>query len=170
MRTQVKITERVLKLAQIEPPAQILDLGMGCGFASAHLRFQGYRTVGIDLNHLFLTYYKIPELNPIQSDMRTFSFKPNSFDAIISISAIQWILAERKFKRRRRYIQEVFQSCADCLKSHGKVIMQFYPKSDEAMKEFGGIVSDLNYFDGNFVVDNAHSPKKRKIFLLLEKK
>ena len=170
MRTQVKITERVMKLAQIPAPAQILELGMGCGFASTHLRFNGYKTVGLDINNIFLNYYDIPNLNPMHADMRFFGFRPNSFDLIISISAIQWILAETKYKRRMRFIKEVFTACASCLKPQGKVIMQFYPKSDASMKELGSIVSDLGFFDGTFIVDNAHSPKKRKIYLYLEKK
>lgn len=169
MRTQVKITERVMNLAQISPPALILDLGMGCGFASTHLQFQGYRTIGLDLNHMFLNYYDIPNLNPIHADMRHFHFKPHTFDLIISISAIQWVLAERKYKKRHRFIKEIFTACNACLKPNGKIIMQFYPKSDESMKEFGGVISDLGFFTGNFIVDNAHSPKKRKIYLYLEK-
>ena len=106
MRTQVKIARRVLALAKIRPPAQILDLGTGCGFASSYLHFEGYRTVGIDLNALFLNYYDIPHINPVQADMRNFGFQPNSFDLIISISAVQWVLAELKYKKRQRFICE----------------------------------------------------------------
>lgn len=169
MRIQEKITKRVIKIANIDPPATVLDLGMGCGFASTVLHFNGYRAVGLDLNELFLKYYEIPHLNPMHADMRYFGFKPDSFDLIISISAVQWLLAETKFKRRRRFIRELIESCAYCLKSGGKVVTQFYPKSDEAMKEFGAIISENSSFTGTFIIDNPESPRKRKIYLYLEK-
>ena len=48
--------------------------------------------------------------------------------------------------------------------------MQFYPKSDVVMKEFGSIISETELFDGTFIIDNTHSAKKRKIYLSLEKR
>ena len=99
MRIQEKITRRVVQIAQIDPPADVLDLGTGCGFSSTYLHYKGFRTVGVDLNALFLKYYETPHLNPIHADMRWFGFKKNTFDLIISISAVQWLLADPKIVR-----------------------------------------------------------------------
>ncbi|MHA1646210.1 MAG: class I SAM-dependent methyltransferase, partial [Promethearchaeota archaeon] len=110
MRIQEGITKRALKIVEIQPPARILDLGMGCGYASAYLQMQHYDTVGIDLNHDFLSFYSIPELNPIQADMRQFTFRPETFDMILSISAVQWILAEKNFELRKKYCTQLVQS------------------------------------------------------------
>ncbi len=169
MRIQEAITKRALRILEAEPPARVLDLGTGCGFASTYLRLKHYQPVGIDINPLFLKFYSIPELNPLLADMRQFAFRPDTFDFIISISAVQWVLAEPKLKKRRRYLQNITEICNFVLKPGGKIIMQFYPKSDAAMKEFGGIIADTEYFTGNFIIDNADIPKKRRIFLYLEK-
>ncbi len=170
MRIQEGITKRALRIIEIPAPALALDIGMGCGFASTFLRLNHYRTVGIDINQLFLTYYQISELNPVLADMRQFAFRPAYFDFIISISAVQWILAEKNSNLRKKYIQQFIEMCSFVLKPYGKVIIQFYPRSDDVMKEFGGIISDMNLFTGNFIIDNAETPKKRRIFLYLEKK
>jgi hypothetical protein len=38
------------------------------------------------------------------------------------------------------------------------------------MHEIGKIFNSTGQFNGNFVIDNPDNPKKRKIFLYLEKK
>ena len=92
IKTQEKITIRALELLSIEKTdALILDAGSGPGFASMYLNEIGYKTVAVDLISTFLFYYNIKELNPIVADMCFSPFKPNIFDAIISISALQWI-------------------------------------------------------------------------------
>ena len=169
MRIQEGITKRAVMIADLMPPALTLDLGMGCGFASTYLRLNHFRTVGLDLNREFLNFYHIPELHPIEADMRQFGFRPNQFDFIISISAIQWILAEAE-SPRRLHVRQLAKLCAWVLKPGGKAIFQFYPKSSDAMKEMGRIFADTELFKGNFIIDNADAPKKRRIFLYLEKK
>ena len=170
MRIQEKITKRALEIAKIEPPARILDLGMGCGFASTHMFLNKFQVVGIDLNLLFLSYYEIQHLNPIQSDMRDIGFRHGSFDLILSISAIQWVLAEKNESKRIKHLKKIADQCNLILKPKGKIIFQFYPKSDTSMHEIGKIFNSTGQFNGNFVIDNPDNPKKRKIFLYLEKK
>ncbi len=170
MRIQEKITKRALEIAKIEPPARILDLGMGCGFASTHMFLNKFQVVGIDLNLLFLSYYEIQHLNPIQSDMRDIGFRLGSFDLVLSISAIQWVLAEKNESNRIKHLKKIVDQCNLILKPKGKIIFQFYPKSDTSMHEIGRIFNNTGQFNGNFVIDNPENPKKRKIFLYLEKK
>jgi 18S rRNA (guanine1575-N7)-methyltransferase len=169
MRIQEKITQRILSIAQISPPAQILDLGMGCGFSTSAMFLRGYRTVGLDLSILFLRYLPIPELNPVHADMRQIPFAPASFDAIVSVSAIQWLLAEKNVIRRSNQLQYLATTTAELLRPGGKIILQFYPKSDDIMKELGAIFADIGKYNGTFIVDNLDSPKKRKIYLYCER-
>ena len=170
MRIQERITKRALEIAKIEPPARILDLGMGCGFASTHMFLNKFQIVGIDLNLLFLSYYEIQHLNPIQSDMRDIGFRERSFDLILSISAIQWVLAEKNENNRLKHLKMIADQCNLILNPKGKIIFQFYPKSDTSMHEIGKIFNSTGQFNGNFIIDNPDNPKKRKIFLYLEKK
>lgn len=170
MRIQEKITKRALEIVDINPPARVLDLGLGCGFASTYLHLNHFQVVGIDLNWKFLNYYQIRILNPIQADMRNSGFRPNSFDFIISISAVQWILAEKNEHIRKKHLKNLAEICNTALNSNGKIIIQFYPKSDDSMHELGTAFNQTGKFTGNFVIDNPGLPKKRKIFLYLQKK
>jgi hypothetical protein len=38
------------------------------------------------------------------------------------------------------------------------------------MENIGKIIRETTQFSGTFIIDNPNNPKKRKIFLLLEKK
>lgn len=170
MRIQEGITKRCLLLAQATPPALFLDLGAGCGFSSVYLNIKGFRTVGIDINRLFLSYYSLLETNPIEGDIRESAWRPQTVDYIISISAVQWILAEENEEKRQKYLRQFTEFCAQALKPQGKLVLQFYPKSDEAMMELGHAFLETEAFEGNFIIDNPDNPKKRRIFLLLNRK
>lgn len=169
MRIQEKIAHRVMQIADMEAPARVLDLGMGSGFSTCYFFLQKYQPVGIDINRLFLTSYPIDELNPIHADIRMLGFRPQSFDLIISISAIQWLLAEKIEKKRRQNLIHLAKQCGLILRTGGKMVVQFYPKSDSAMKEIGGIFADFGGFIGTFIIDNPDNPKKRKVFMYLER-
>ncbi|MHA1620085.1 MAG: class I SAM-dependent methyltransferase, partial [Promethearchaeota archaeon] len=170
MRIQEGITKRSLEILKATTPALILDIGMGCGFASIYLNLNGYRSVGIDLNRLFLNYYNLAEVNPTQADMRYIGMRSESVDYILSISAVQWLLAEENPQKREKELTLFAEFCAHVLKPQGKLLIQFYPKSDVAMDELGHIFNLTESFTGNFIIDNPYSPKKRRIFLFLEKK
>lgn len=166
---QEKITKRALDIIQAEPPALILDVGMGCGFSSSYLYINNFEVVGIDLMFDMLNYYDIPELNPINADMRCIPLRDGAFDYIISISAFQWILNKKNKNNRIETLKTIAQKFNALLKPNGKAVIQFYPLNLDFMKEIGSIFADYGSFRGNFVVDNPEGGPKRKIFLYLEK-
>jgi SAM-dependent methyltransferase len=167
MRIQEKITIRVLNLAELSAPATILDIGMGCGFSTSTALLNGFRMVGFDLNRLFLTFYPIAELNPIHADARYVPFRQRQFDAVISISAIQWIIAEKVPAIRKAHLEFFARNALEVVRPGGKVILQFYPKSDEIMRYVGSIFDATGMCEGGFVIDNPEIPKKRKIYLVV---
>jgi 18S rRNA (guanine1575-N7)-methyltransferase len=170
MRIQEKITKRALELLNLKKDdALILDAGCGAGFAAIYLKEIGYRIVALDIISEFLNVYDIEELNPINADMCFPPFKPNTFDAIISISALQWVFRDINNKLMHLMLKNLSKSFFKILKPNGRVIIQFYPKSNELMKRIGKIITDHTDFDGKFIVDNPNRQKKRKIFLLLSK-
>ena len=63
----------------------------------------------------------------------------------------------------------LFTSFYTILKPSGKAIFQFYPKTKATLDEIGEYISKNTKFKGNFVIDNPNNPKKRKIFLILQK-
>jgi len=170
MRIQEKITVRALKLLDLKKKDKlILDAGCGPGFAASYLKELGYEIVALDIISEFLNVYDIKDLNPINADMCFPPFKPNTFDAIISISALQWVFRDINNKLMHLMIKNLFESFFNILKPNCRVIIQFYPKNNELMKRIGKIITEHTGFKGNFIVDNPNRPKKRKIFLLLSK-
>lgn len=170
MRIQEKITIRAIELLELKQErALILDAGCGPGFASAYLKEIGCDVVALDIIYEFLTFYDIKEFNPIVSDMSLTPFRKESFDAVISISALQWIYREINNNMMENNLINLFQSLFNILKSKRKAIFQFFPKNNEIMKEIGKIIAENTKFEGKFIIDNPNNPKKRKIFLLLSK-
>ena len=169
MRTQEKITRRALELLDLDEDAFLLDIGMVCGFSTATLVALGYSAVGIDIHRGMLSYYDTLEFNPIESDFKYLTFRPNSFDGALSISSVQWIFGIQNSEDRKKTIQSFVLSLGIALKLDGKVVIQFYPRSDEQMKELGAEFIDSTLFEGTYVVDNPENPRKRKIYLVATK-
>ena len=170
MRIQEKITIRALELLDLnKKEALILDAGCGPGFAAIYLNETGYRTVALDFISEFLYYYDIKDLNPITADMCFPPFKPNTFDVIISISALQWIYRDLNSKEMHLLLKSLCKSFFQILKPKSCVVFQFYPKNKEIMDSIGKIFKNNSAFSGNFIIDNPYRQKKRRIFLLLKK-
>jgi len=170
MRIQENITIRALELLDLQKKdALILDAGCGPGFAAMFLKERGYRTVALDIISEFLNYYNIKNLNPIVADMCFPPFKLNTFDAILSISALQWIFRDLRDKQTYFLLNTLSKSFFQILKPDSRVIIQFYPKNNEIMEKIGRIIASNTDFEGNFIIDNPKSQKKRKIYLLLNK-
>ncbi len=170
IRIQEKITKRVLELLNFENNNKlILDAGCGPGFASSYLHHHGFKLVSLDLISDFLNVYDITEINPICGDMSFLPFKPNTFDGIISISALQWIYREHRKKLDKQRLIELVKSFYLVLKRNGIIIFQFYPKSTTILEEIGNIFVKHAPFEGGYIIDNQNNPKKRKIFIKLIK-
>ena len=170
MRTQKKILMRALELLELKNNCGlILDAGCGPGFVAAYLNELGYKTVALDIISEFLRFYDIEYLNPILADMCYPPFKPDSFDSIISISALQWIIRDVKSEGERLILTNLFKSFYQILKPKSNMIVQFYPKSTIIMDYIATIVNTKTKFKGKFIIDNPNNPRKRKIYLLMTK-
>jgi SAM-dependent methyltransferase len=170
MKIQEKITIRALEILNLrKKEGLILDAGTGPGFTAMYLNEIGYKTVAIDIISEFLKFYDIKDLNPIAADMCFPPFKPYMFDAIISISSLQWIYREKNNKMMVEQLINLAKSFYIILKPNKKVIFQFYPKNNTILDKIGKIFVNKTDFTGNLIIDNPRSPKKRRIFLLLEK-
>ena len=170
MRTQEKITIRTLELLNLpEQNSYILDLGCGAGFVGMYLTEVGYKPVSIDIISEFLRFYDIKELNPVNADMCILPFRPETFDAIVSVSALQWVYRDPINKNNKLALKNLAKSVYSILKPQSKAIFQFYPKNDMIMDLIGKTFIDNAPFTGGFMIDNPNSPKKRKIYLILNK-
>ena len=170
MHIQRKITLRALELLELKKDhSLILDAGCGPGFVAMYLHELGHKTIALDIISNFLNFYDIKDLNPILADMCYTPFQPNVFDAIISISALQWICKDLSTQKMSLNLSNLFISFHTILKPNGRVIFQFYPKNKTLLNKIRDLISKNTSFEGNFVIDNPNSPKKRKIYLLLIK-
>ena len=170
IRTQRKITLRALELLELKRDrCLILDAGCGPGFVAFYLEELGHKTIALDIILNFLKFYDIKVLNPILADMCYPPFKPKMFDAIISVSALQWISKNLNNEKMNSNLINLFISFYTILKPNGRAVFQFYPKNKNTLDKIGELISKNTSFDGNFVIDNPNSPKKRKIYLVLIK-
>lgn len=171
MRIQEKITLRALEILDLKKQdALILDAGCGPGFTTILLNELGYKTIGLDLISQFLYFYELKELDFINADMCFLPFREKRFDAIISISALQWIYRDTNSQKMEQKLISLVRSFKKILFSGSKAVFQFYPKNDRIMYKIGEIFIKFGDFKGRFIVDNPHNPKKRKIYLFLMKK
>ena len=170
MRIQRKITIRALELLELKSSnLLVMDAGCGPGFTTGVIREQGYQTIALDFITQFLYFYDIKDLNPIAADICNLPFKNNIFNAIISISAFQWIIRDINKAHIKNSITNLMKSFYLFLKPKAKMVIQFYPKNKSIIDILGKLITENTKFEGNFIIDNPSNPKKRKIFLLLEK-
>lgn len=162
-RTQRKITQRLLEL--LNPPAggNVLDLGCAWGYSGEYLIEQGYDVTGIDVVDDFIDESKKRGVNAIKADMRELKnvFGENSFDVVVSISALQWL-------KEKEDIRKVGQGLYHVLKQNCAAGIQFYPKSEEEMKMVSATFAECG-FSGSVVVDNPANARKRLVFIILRK-
>jgi SAM-dependent methyltransferase len=170
MKIQQRITLRALELLDLKKrEGLILDAGTGPGYTAMFLNEIGYKTVAIDIIPAFLNYYDIKDLNPIATDMCFPPFKPHIFNAIISISSLQWIYRDINNKSMKDQLINLVKSFYLILRPKKKVVIQFYPKNKEILDNISKIITKNTKFSGHFIIDNPKKSKKRRIFLLLEK-
>ncbi|HII39223.1 TPA: class I SAM-dependent methyltransferase [Candidatus Micrarchaeota archaeon] len=164
-RIQRQLTLRALELAQITLSSSVLDAGCGTGFSLEVLKEVGYnRIAGFDAVPALLKHARAKGFTVKKGDLREIPFKDGLFDSIISVSALQWILAEKTVENASKAAQEFWR----VLKPNGIVVIQFYPRSEEeamlAAKAFRA-----KGFAVRLITDNPQNPRKRKVFLLLKK-
>lgn len=94
-------------------------------------------------------------------------FRPATFDACISISALQWLCysnsAEQNPKKR---LTRFFSSLYTVLKRGGRAVLQFYPETAEQAVLISETATACG-FTGGVLVDYPNSAKAKKHYLVL---
>lgn len=169
---QAKMTLRALELLNLarEEPHFILDLGCGSGLSGEILTEEGYNWVGMDisLNMLATGLDRGLEGDVFLSDLGNgVPFRAGTFDAAISISAIQWLCnadvanADPK-KRMLRFFNSLYAS----LRRGGKFVAQFYPMNDSQTESILD-AAKLAGFGGGLIIDEPESKRHKKYYLVL---
>ncbi|MFH0922596.1 MAG: class I SAM-dependent methyltransferase, partial [Candidatus Micrarchaeota archaeon] len=136
----------------------VLDAGCGSGFSLEILREIGYSCAGFDVSPAMVSLAKKKGFVAKVGDLRKIPFPKASFDAIVSISALQWIdlneasVVASEFRR--------------VLKSNGRAVIQFYPESEKQLMDWAKAFKTAR-FSVVVTQEGLDSPRKRKVFLLL---
>jgi 18S rRNA (guanine1575-N7)-methyltransferase len=168
-KIQAEITQRAIDLLEInmENPI-ILDLGCGSGLSGQTISENGYEWVGMDISPsmLKIASSSTKNIGLLESDIGVpLPFRENSFDYIISISAVQWLFQSYK-KEHHPYqrIKVFFKSIYSVVVK--KAVIQFYcnKKEIEILKNEAKRAG----FSGGLTIDNEGT-KNSKYFLVLSK-
>lgn len=104
----------------------------------------------------------------LHHDMGTgLPFRPATFDACISISALQWLCYSNSSQQNpRRRLTRFFSSLYTVLKRGGRAVLQFYPETAEQAILICETATACG-FSGGVVVDYPNSAKAKKHYLVL---
>jgi len=163
-RAQERIAHRILELLGLKKGSKLLDLGCGVGFTTEVYRKEGYEVIGLDILPKMLEKAKEKGLKVKEGDMRELPklFEREEFDAVVSASALQWI-------KEREDIEKLVSGIRYVLKKGGKLVIQFYPKSQKELWRVARLFKKEG-FEGEVVIDNPDNPRKRRIYLSMRVK
>jgi len=151
-------------------PKMVLDIGCGSGLSGEQLTKHGHMWVGTDISKSMLDVACEREVEGdlLESDMgQGLPFRAGTFDAAISVSALQWLgNADKKVNKPAQRLKTFFESLYSCLKHGSKAVLQFYPENTE-QHEFIWKSAAKAGFTGGTVIDFPNSAKRKKYYLVL---
>jgi len=104
----------------------------------------------------------------LHQDMGTgLPFRPATFDACISISALQWLCySNSKGQNPKTRLTRFFSSLYQVLRRGARAVLQFYPETAEQAIMISECAAKVG-FAGGIVVDYPNSTKAKKHYLVL---
>lgn len=169
---QAKMTLRALELLNLAPeePHFLLDLGCGSGLSGEILTEEGYNWVGMDIAPSMLATGLDREVEGdlFLSDLGNgVPFRAGTFDAAISISAIQWLCnADTANVDPKKRLLRFFNTLYASLRRGGKFVAQFYPMNDMQSQQILD-AAKVSGFGGGLIIDEPESKRHKKYYLVL---
>lgn len=127
--------------------------------------------VGLDISASMLgiaRFTRSVEGDLFLSDMgQGLAFRPGTFDAAISISALQWLCTAEsndEASQPERRLKRFFESLYVALRRGGRAVLQFYPKNKEQTGMIGRAASAAGFGAGMLVDDEG--TKNEKMYLV----
>jgi 18S rRNA (guanine1575-N7)-methyltransferase len=165
-KVQAELAARSLELLGVGK-GRLLDVGCGTGMSMLVAKQAGFDVVGVDISEPMLRIAARKGLKVEKADFTSLPFPDKSFDALISISALQWVWGksyEDVLAKYRKAASEFHR----VLKKGGKAVVQFYPKTE---KEFDIVVAAFRRagFGVRIAIDYPDSPRKTKRYILLSR-
>ncbi|KAI1630723.1 S-adenosyl-L-methionine-dependent methyltransferase [Biscogniauxia mediterranea] len=172
---QASMTNRALELLDLDSPSLILDVGCGSGLSGEILSAvppdEGgpHVWIGMDISASMLdvALQRDVEGDLLLADIgQGVPFRAGTFDAAISISAIQWLCnAESSELSPIGRLSRFFNGLYASLKRGGRAVCQFYPKNDEQKKMITGAAVKAGFGAG--LLEDDPDTKNVKVYLVL---
>jgi 18S rRNA (guanine1575-N7)-methyltransferase len=194
---QASMTDRALELLNLSEPSFILDLGCGSGLSGEILSQNGHTWVGMDISPSMLdialqrqqqsSYRNNGHANGMNEDEsddndepdgadgdlfladmgQGLPFRPGSFDAAISISALQWLCNVEQTSQHSAdaRLRRFFDSLYVALKRGGRAVCQFYPKNDAQRNMISQAAVRAGFGAG--ILEDDGGTKNVKVYLVL---
>ncbi|KAI9850441.1 MAG: hypothetical protein M1838_005653 [Thelocarpon superellum] len=172
---QSSMTHRALALLALAGPSLILDVGCGSGLSGSILssppaEANGPHTwIGMDISASMLDVARQRE---VEGDLmladigQGVPFRPGTFDAAISISAIQWLCnAESSEVSAQGRLSRFFNGLHASLKRGGRAVCQFYPKNDGQRAMISNAAIRAGFGAG--ILEDDPETKNHKLYLVL---
>jgi 18S rRNA (guanine1575-N7)-methyltransferase len=169
------MTSRALELLNLSSPSLILDVGCGSGLSGEMLSAvppdEGgpHVWVGMDVSAAMLD---IALQRDVEGDLmladigQGVPFRAGSFDAAISISAIQWLCsAESSETSPAGRLSRFFNGLYASLRRGGRAVCQFYPKNDTQRNMITSAAVKAGFGAG--VLEDDPGTKNVKLYLVL---
>ncbi|KAI9729074.1 MAG: hypothetical protein M1828_000159 [Chrysothrix sp. TS-e1954] len=171
---QSLMTERALQLLALTSPSLVLDIGCGTGLSGTILSSPPYSHtwIGLDISEHMLSIARLErdvDGDLLLSDIgQGLGFRPGVFDAVISISCLQWLCnaegsheSERPERRLKRFFEDLFK----CLRRGGRGVFQFYPRDQVQRAMITGAAVKAGFQAG--VLEDDGGTKNAKLYLVV---
>ena len=167
---QASMTHRALELLNLRDPSFILDIGCGSGLSGEILTSQDHTWIGLDISPSMLDIALQRE--GVDGDLflsdigQGVPFRPGTFDAAVSISAIQWLCnADTASVSPEGRLRRFFDTLYASLRRGGKAVCQFYPKNDQQRNMITSAATRAGFGAG--ILEDDGGTKNAKIYLVL---
>ncbi|KYK56072.1 hypothetical protein DCS_08038 [Drechmeria coniospora] len=169
---QASMTRRALDLLDLPHPSLILDVGCGSGLSGEILSAdeRGPHTwIGMDVSPSMLD---VALQRDVEGDLmladigQGVPFRAGTFDAAVSISAIQWLCsAESSEMSPAARLTRFFNGLYASLKRGGRAVCQFYPKNDTQRNMITQAAIKAGFGAG--ILEDDPGTKNVKLYLVL---
>ncbi|KAH7062452.1 williams Beuren syndrome chromosome region 22 protein-like protein [Macrophomina phaseolina] len=168
---QASMTNRALELLDLHRPSFILDVGCGSGLSGQILTTNdpSHTWIGMDISASMLGVALERE---VEGDLfladagQGVPFRPGTFDAAISISAVQWLCnAESSEETAQGRLSRFFGGLYASLRRGGRAVCQFYPKNDQQKSMISQAAIRAGFGAG--LLEDDPGTKSAKTYLVL---
>ena len=164
------MTHRALELLGLTEPSFILDIGCGSGLSGEILTSEGHMWPGLDISPSMLDIALQREGvggDLFLSDMgQGVPFRPGTFDAAISISAIQWLCnADTSDVSPEGRLRRFFDGLYASLRRGGSAVCQFYPRNEQQRNMISAAATRAGFGAG--ILEDDGGTKNAKVYLVL---